>query len=281
MSRAFGRFDPFRKAGAASADSALLSMAFRRLPPHLREAGHAVLDWHALMRGMARGPSKDQGRRTDAWAAFEQVIDGRPPLDPELAAALHHDTQVWPFLAPALGHMVQASRREMQARRSGAVLYPAWSDFHHHARFSHVPIGGFLQSVNAHRQEAVPHAVEAIMTAVALTGALQEAPALYRAQALLVLPAQWFAQQNTSPGDMLGRRASSGVQAVYRAGLARLDELLAMSNRLSQAPGDVGVAWRTARTLIDRLRLRLAADKPLRGSIRLGLRDRWAVRRVS
>src|SRR6185312_7104458 len=82
-----------------------------------------------------------------------------------------------PQIAAMSASLLQAARREMAlAARNQPTLFAGWSDFYNHARFSIVPLGRLLLEHAGIDGAAPAEAMDALMTALALIGALQEAP---------------------------------------------------------------------------------------------------------
>jgi hypothetical protein len=255
-------------AAGTTPDVVMLEWTGKALPgallPRYREALQAL----RLVRGVARRGSADD------FARLEQAALGIPGIAGPDRAIIRASPQI----AAMSTSLLQATRREMAlAARHQPVLFAGRSDFYNHARFSMTPVGRLLLDQAAIDGAAAAEAMDALMTALALLGALQEAAQRYRTSGVVALPWQWLSSEDVA-ADALGQpRCSPGLRQAYNRGIDRAHELLVIAGPARGLRGLGG--WVKANNLLaHRLLGRLQRKDPLARPVVLGLFDRLALR---
>lgn len=174
--------------------------------------------------------------------------------------------------------LLQAARRELGTMaRHDPLLFAGWSDFYNHARFAMVPLGRLMLHAAGVTSTPAAEALDASMTALALIGALQEAPQRYRATGTVALPWQWLANENVAASALGRAHCGVGLRQAYGRGIDRAHELLAIAGPARTLPG-IG-HWAAANNLLaQRLLRRLQRRDFLARPVALGLWDRLALR---
>lgn len=255
-------------AAGTTPDVVLLEWTGKTLPapgvPRYREALQAM----RLIRGVARlGGSED-------FVRLEQAALGIPGIAGPDRAIVCASPQV----AAMSAALLQAARREMTlGARNQPMLFAGWSDFYNHTRFSMTPLGRLLLEQASIEGAAPAEAMDALMTALALVGALQEAAQRYRATGVVALPGQWLNSEGVGPAALGQDRCSAGLRQAYNRGIDRAHELLAIAGPARGLRGLGG--WVAANSLLaHRVLGRLQRKDPLARPVALGLFDRLALR---
>jgi len=249
-------------------DVVLLDWAGKALPSTALPRYRDMLQALRLIRGVVRLGGGDDFMRLEQ-AALD--IPGMPGPDRAIVCAS-------PQIAAMSASLLQAARRELTfVARNQPILFPGWSDFYNHARFSMAPAGRLLLE-HANIEGAAPAEImDALMTALALVAALQEAPLRYRANQMVALPWQWLANEGV-PAEALGQvRCSTALRQAYDRGVDRAHELLAIAGPAHGLRGLGGWAAGTM-LLTQRLLRRLQRRDFLARPVALGLFDRLALR---
>jgi hypothetical protein len=254
-------------------DVALLERLGKTLPIELRRPYREMIVVLRVVRGLTRAPGDTAGR-----LAFAQRLEAAARGTPASGFAAEWDGLADRFrtLGPIAADLLQAAQRELAMSASGqTALFAGWSDFYNHARFSLAPIGrGLLQGTgSAGRNDAL----EALMTALALTAALQEAPDRFRRQHVLGFPAQWLTAEGASAAALEGRRATPALRKAYSRGVDRVHELLSIAAR-GPVPPALARYVGAVTLVLQRLARRLQRSDPLAGPIALSMTDRLLLR---
>ncbi len=255
-----------------SPDVVLMTWAGKALPAALQGLHRDMLAALRLVRGLTRHAPAD----ADTLAALAQSLEAAARGGASRGLAGEAIVLASPAIAALSASLLQATRRELTMRRRGEALFPGWSDFYSHARFAMVPVGRTLLDGAGIGQPATLDAMDALMTAVALIGALQEAGQRCRQNGAVALPLQWLGGAEGAQG-LAGRRCSDVLRRGFDRGADRARELLALAGP-SRAGGPIGPYSARLLLLGQRLLRRLQRRDPLAQRIGLGWFDSLALR---
>ncbi len=257
-------------------DVVLLAWAGRSLPVSLIPLHRELVMALRLARGLVRISTPAATARLALAERLEQAARGGSATD--VNPAWQAVVCASPPVAAMSAALLQAARRELSyAARNEPVLFAGWSDFYSHARFSTVPIGRALLSGAGITGASANEAMDALMTAVALIGLLQEAAQRYRSSGTMTLPVQWLNGESIAADVLARSRSTTALRKVFGRGIDRAHELLAIAGPARNLRGIGGHAAATS-LLARRLLQRLARRDPLARPIALGLLDRLALR---
>ena len=211
---------------------------------------------------------RDLGRAL-TWLYGKHRMDGDDLLQ-DLA-------QADPRFERPLALMRQAFERDAAA--APGRRFARWSDLHNHLRFACVPAGQILLAVHGEAGIAQP-ALDALAIAIGLTALLQDAPRRFRSEGVVDLPVQWFPTGAPIEAILGSKRRQPAVDEAYRAGLARLDEMLTIVENGARAVHNDGLrrGMLAAHFVMRRLRSRLARRSPNRREIAISPLDRLLLR---
>jgi hypothetical protein len=259
-----------------SPDGVLLEWAGKALPADLQGLHGAVLAALRLVRGLTRQPRPD----LDTLARLTQSLEtaARGGAGSGLAADLAAEAIVLasPSVAAMSASLLQAARRELLLARRGEPLFAGWSDFYSHARFALVPAGRVLLDGAGIDEPAALEAADALMTAAALIGALQEAGERCRRNGTIGLPLQWLRGADGVQA-LAARRCSPALRKAFDRGIDRGHELLAIAGP-ARGLDDLGPYAARLLLLGRRLLGRMKRRDPLAQAIALGWLDSLALR---
>lgn len=255
-----------------SPDVVLLTWGGKALPPALQGLHHDMLAALRLVRGLTRLDQVDHA----ALAALAQSLEATAREATPHGLAGEAIVLASPAIAALSASLLQATRRELAMRLRGEALFPGWSDFYSHARFAMVPLGRTLLDGAGIGEPAAVDAMDALMTAVALIGALQEAGQRCRQNGAVALPLQWLGGAEGAQG-LAGRRCSAVLRRGFDRGADRARELLALAGP-SRNWGPIGPYAARLLLLGQRLLRRLQRRDPLAQQIGLGWLDSLALR---
>lgn len=255
-----------------SPDVVLLEWAGKALPADLRGLHDDMLAALRLVRGLTRQSRPD----LDGLIRLAQSLEiaARGGVGSGLAAEAI--VLAAPPVAAMSASLLQATRRELLLARRGEALFAGWSDFYNHVRFALVPAGRTLLHSAGIGEPAALEAVDALMTATALIGALQEAGGRCRRNGTIGLPRQWL--RGTDGRDALAaRRCSPVLRRAFDRGIDRGHELLVIAGP-ARTLGNLGPYAARLLLLGRRLLRRLKQRDPLAHAIALGWLDSLALR---
>jgi len=254
-------------------DVMLLQRLGKALPLALQPQYREAMLILQVSRGLTRAPTP-----TAARVALSHRLDAvaRGTAAPALPGEWEGVVESFRAQGPLAADLLQAAQRELgMVGMQQTVLFPAWSDFYNHARFAVVPVGRAL--LQAARMSERPDAIDAVMTALALTAALQEAGPRFRRHGALGIPLQWLTAEGLSASALAHTHSPKAIGSSIGRGVARARELLSVAESVPIPPALMTYAS-AAIFLMRRLLRRIERSAPGARPIRLGLLDRALLR---